>query len=166
MHKGLRRVIDGWPREIQEVIKQELRPSRGSSSPLTDEAFRKYLGLNKLISGEILSNLLKRNFYQFYDMLSSYLPDRITIASTNEVRNHFPTEVPENYLDSEGRPVARRSRPRSMPLFQIEFRKTNVGVDYSVSLPEFKALLRHFFEGTIDQLQFVPDMESKFLPRY
>jgi hypothetical protein len=61
-HKGVRRVVDGWTRDLQEIIREELKAGK-DSCPLPQEPLKRYLGLQKLMMGEILSSLIKRNYY-------------------------------------------------------------------------------------------------------
>lgn len=93
-------------------MKTELHLTKDNRCELFDaEKFRRFLSLVEKLIRDSIWDCVKRNYYAFYNMLASYIPDSIEIASAGIVHNKY------SILEDSNEKF--RTKKRNFPLFQI-----------------------------------------------
>jgi hypothetical protein len=115
--------------------------------------------VEKLIR-DSLWDCVKRNYYSFYNMMSSYIPDSIEIVSAGIVHNKYSLLEDNDELF--------KTKKRNFPLFQImlKINETEDDFTFTLSPKDFKQLFLSYFQKTLKDMDNIPDLESRFLPRY
>lgn len=93
-------------------------------------------------------------------MMSSYIPDSIEIVSAGIVHNKYSLLEDTDELF--------KTKKRNFPLFQImlKINETEDDFTFTLSPKDFKQLFLSYFQKTLKDMDNIPDLESRFLPRY
>lgn len=145
--------MDQFPATINDIIKTELKLTKDNKCELFDaEKFRRFLELVQKLIKDSIWDCVKRNFYSFYNMVASYIPDSIEIVSAGKVRNKYSLLEDKNALF--------KVKKRDFPLFQImlKINQTEDDFTFTLSPKEFKILFLSYFEKTLKDLDNLPDL--------
>lgn len=119
---------------------------------------------------DALIECLKNNYYSLYRMIAGYLPDKIEILSAGLVKNVYNKEDEDTQMEDslKYRHTMLHIPKKGVPLFSImlKINQTEDDFTFTLSPKEFYDLFASYFQKVLVDLDNIPDLESRFLPRY
>lgn len=119
---------------------------------------------------DALVECFKNNYYSLYRMIASYLPDKIEIESAGSVKNIYQA-VSKDFSTEEVQRAKHSTNnipKKEMPLFciMLKINQTEDDFTFTLSPKELNDLFQSYFIKLLQDLDNIPDLESRFLPRY
>ena len=163
IHKGLRKIVDGFPSKIHDAIKKHLKIGKDNKCNILDEQrFRRFLQLGQHIIKDALVQCIKNNYYSLYRMIAGYLPDDIKIENAGNVTNIYNKDNIQYTSEelSKYRHTMTHIPKKQIPLFCIMLKINQTEDDFTFTLApkELYDLFSSYFTKLLVDLDNIPDL--------